>query len=76
VPFLYQRKTAGPSTTLRFGRDDRYKGERHALPLYSKLLLLYFEALSALPLRNISLTVATKWCADAGVGTAPLKMVL
>ena len=41
-----------------------------------QLLLLYFEALSALPLRNISLTVATKWCADAGAGTAPLKMVL
>jgi len=40
-----------------------------------QLLFLYFDALSA-PLRNISLTVATKWCADGGVGIAPLKMVL
>jgi hypothetical protein len=66
--------------------SEQKKGERHPLPLVKaslfkglslpQLLLLYFDALSALPLRNISLTVATKWFADGGVGTAPLKMVL
>ena len=45
-------------------------------PISATVTFFYRDAVSALPLRNISLTVATKWCADGGVGTAPLKMVL
>jgi len=73
------------SALMRMMRSsgEQRKGELILLPLVKltsveqwPFVWCYFDALSALPLRNISLTVATKWCAEAGVGTAPLKMVL
>jgi hypothetical protein len=69
------RETSGSVELLK---EQKRKGEHPAPPqqvAYLSLTATYLDALSARPLRNISLTVASKWRAPAGVGTAPLKIV-